>query len=40
GTCASFVENGKVVTHREYFDQLELYTQLGLHLSKDDPAHA
>ncbi len=22
GTCASFVEDGKVVTHREYFDQL------------------
>ena len=38
GTCASFVENGKIVTHREYFDQLELYTQLGLHLSKDNPA--
>ena len=36
GICASFVENGKVVTHREYFDQLELYTQLGLHLSRDD----
>jgi uncharacterized protein (TIGR02246 family) len=40
GTCASFIENGKIVTHREYFDQLELYTQLGLHLSKDDPAPA
>ncbi|ETK36668.1 ester cyclase [Microbispora sp. ATCC PTA-5024] len=40
GTCASFIENGKVVTHREYFDQLELYTQLGLHLAKDDPAPA
>ncbi|MBP2702219.1 ester cyclase [Microbispora sp. RL4-1S] len=38
GTCASFVENGKIATHREYFDQLELYTQLGLHLSRDDPA--
>ncbi|GII27058.1 ester cyclase [Planotetraspora mira] len=38
GTCASFVENGKIVTHREYFDQLELYTQLGLHLSRDEPA--
>ncbi|MFC4530928.1 ester cyclase [Sphaerisporangium dianthi] len=38
GTCASFIENGKVVTHREYFDQLELYTQLGLRLSGDDPA--
>ncbi|GAA0392935.1 nuclear transport factor 2 family protein [Microbispora corallina] len=40
GTCASFIENGRVVTHREYFDQLELYTQLGLHLAKDDPASA
>ncbi|MEW9529711.1 ester cyclase [Microbispora sp. NPDC049125] len=38
GSCASFVENEKVVTHREYFDQLELYTQLGLHLSGDGPA--
>ncbi len=40
GTCASFVENGKVATHREYFDQLELYTQLGMHLAMDDPAAA
>ncbi|MET8142830.1 ester cyclase [Sphaerisporangium sp. NPDC005288] len=40
GTCASFVEDGKIVTHREYFDQLELYTQLGLRLSTDDPAGA
>jgi hypothetical protein len=33
GTCASFVENGKITTHREYYDQLELYTQLGLTLT-------
>ncbi|WP_239115302.1 ester cyclase [Planotetraspora kaengkrachanensis] len=32
GTCASFVENGKITTHREYFDQLEMYTQLGMGL--------
>ncbi|MBO4275567.1 ester cyclase [Microbispora triticiradicis] len=40
GSCASFVENGKIATHREYFDQLELYTQLGLHLASDNPALA
>jgi uncharacterized protein (TIGR02246 family) len=34
GTCASFVEDGKIKTHREYFDQLELYTQLGLCLTE------
>lgn len=40
GTCASFVEDGKVHTHREYFDQLELYSQLGMHLEMGDPAAA
>ncbi|WP_204044959.1 ester cyclase [Acrocarpospora phusangensis] len=40
GTCASFVENEKIATHREYFDQLELYSQLGLRLSRDDSAAA
>ncbi|GGO00993.1 hypothetical protein GCM10010116_01690 [Microbispora rosea subsp. aerata] len=34
GTCASFVEDGKIKTHREYFDQLELYSQLGLCLAE------
>ncbi|WP_239094831.1 ester cyclase [Planotetraspora silvatica] len=34
GSCASFIENGKITTHREYFDQLELYTQLGLCLTE------
>ncbi|MEU6426500.1 ester cyclase [Microbispora sp. NPDC046973] len=34
GTCASFIEDGKIKTHREYFDQLELYTQLGLCLTE------
>ncbi|MFD0735181.1 ester cyclase [Planotetraspora mira] len=34
GSCASFVENDKITTHREYFDQLELYTQLGLCLTE------
>ncbi|WP_182885793.1 ester cyclase [Microbispora sp. H10885] len=33
GTCASFVEDGKIKSHREYFDQLELYAQLGLCLT-------
>ncbi|WP_061290373.1 ester cyclase [Herbidospora cretacea] len=38
GTCASFIDNGKIVTHREYFDQLELFSQLGMHLAMDDTA--
>ena len=29
GSCMSHVDHGKIVTHREYFDQLELYGQLG-----------
>jgi predicted ester cyclase len=33
-TCSSFVENGKIKTHREYFDQLELYSQLGYGLTE------
>ncbi|WP_084369534.1 ester cyclase [Microbispora sp. ATCC PTA-5024] len=32
-TCSTYVENGKITTHREYFDQLELYTQLGFGLT-------
>ncbi|MBC6458931.1 ester cyclase [Actinomadura sp. HBU206391] len=31
GLCA--IENGEVVTNREYYDQLELYTQLGFGLT-------
>lgn len=38
GSCFSFVVDGKISTHREYFDQLELYTQLGLCLADPDPA--
>ncbi|OPG13828.1 ester cyclase [Microbispora sp. GKU 823] len=33
-TCSTFVEDSKIVTHREYFDQLELYSQLGFGLTK------
>jgi ketosteroid isomerase-like protein len=33
-TCSTFVENGKIKTHREYFDQLELYSQLGFGLKE------
>ncbi|GGO21531.1 hypothetical protein GCM10011574_48990 [Microbispora bryophytorum] len=33
-TCSTFVTNGRIVTHREYFDQLELYCQLGFGLTK------
>ncbi|WP_062430837.1 ester cyclase [Herbidospora daliensis] len=41
GTCASFVDDdGKIATHREYFDQLELFSQLGLHLAVDESAVA
>jgi steroid delta-isomerase-like uncharacterized protein len=40
GTCASFIENGKITTHREYFDQLELYTQLGFGLTEINPPPA
>ncbi|MGI8333831.1 ester cyclase [Actinomadura scrupuli] len=35
--CAAYVENGKIVTHRGYFDQLELYSQLGLVLAEPEP---
>ncbi|GAA3091550.1 MULTISPECIES: ester cyclase [Nonomuraea] len=31
-TCTSFVKDGKICTHREYYDQLELYSQLGFGL--------
>ncbi|MFC6081893.1 ester cyclase [Sphaerisporangium aureirubrum] len=35
-TCSTFVQNGKISTHREYYDQLELFVQLGLCLTKID----
>ncbi|WP_203880721.1 ester cyclase [Planotetraspora kaengkrachanensis] len=37
-TCSTFVGDGKIKTHREYFDQLELYSQLGLRLSEQASA--
>ncbi|ETK30724.1 ester cyclase [Microbispora sp. ATCC PTA-5024] len=40
GTCASFVEDGRIKTHREYYDQLELYTQLGMCLTEAGRAAA
>ncbi|MEU7937871.1 hypothetical protein [Microbispora bryophytorum] len=33
-TCSTFGRDDKIVTHREYFDQLELYSQLGFGLTK------
>jgi ketosteroid isomerase-like protein len=38
GACAAHVENDKVVTHREYYDQLELYSQIGFSLMPE-PVH-
>lgn len=38
--CAAYVQDGKIVTHREYFDQLELYSQLGFGLTDKTQAHA
>jgi uncharacterized protein (TIGR02246 family) len=35
-SCACHVADGLIVTHREYFDQLELYSQLGFGLTKLD----
>jgi hypothetical protein len=32
GSCAAHIENDKVITHREYYDQLELYSQVGFSL--------
>lgn len=37
-TCSTFVENGKIKTHREYYDQLELYGQLGFGLKELSPS--
>ncbi|MEV4357582.1 ester cyclase [Nonomuraea sp. NPDC004186] len=36
-TCATFVENGKIISHREYYDQLELYSHLGFGLAELHP---
>jgi uncharacterized protein (TIGR02246 family) len=38
-TCAAHVEQGKITSHREYYDQLELYSQLGFELTERKPAH-
>ncbi|WP_371783462.1 ester cyclase [Streptosporangium subroseum] len=35
-SCEAHVENGRILTHREYWDQLELYSQLGFGLVKRD----
>jgi ketosteroid isomerase-like protein len=37
-SCSAHVTNGKIITHREYFDQLELYSQLGFGLTELDPS--
>ncbi|MGW4643634.1 ester cyclase [Sphaerisporangium sp. NPDC004334] len=37
-TCSTFVDHGKIAAHREYFDQLELYFQLGFGLAERDPS--
>ncbi|MFF3443217.1 ester cyclase [Streptosporangium sp. NPDC002721] len=34
GSCMAHVADDLIVTHREYFDQLELYSQLGFGLTK------
>ncbi|MEV4078440.1 ester cyclase [Nonomuraea fuscirosea] len=39
-TCAAHVANGQIISHREYYDQLELYSQLGFGLVKLDSARA
>lgn len=37
GACMAYVANSKIITQRDYFDQLELYSQLGFGL--DDLRH-
>jgi steroid delta-isomerase-like uncharacterized protein len=37
GSCFSYVADGKISTHRVYYDQLEMYAQLGLCLADPDP---
>ncbi|GIH46666.1 SnoaL-like polyketide cyclase [Microbispora rosea] len=36
GTSTCSVGNDKIISHRMYFDQLELYTQLGGRLAFDE----
>jgi hypothetical protein len=38
GVAVGSIENGLVITDREYYDQLELYTQLGLSIATKTPA--
>ncbi|MDH2424613.1 ester cyclase [Sphaerisporangium sp. TRM90804] len=33
-TCGAHVEGDRIATHREYYDQLELYSQLGFGLTE------
>ncbi|MEW9527078.1 ester cyclase [Microbispora sp. NPDC049125] len=33
-SCAAYSDGDKIITHREYYDQLELYTQLGIGLAR------
>jgi SnoaL-like polyketide cyclase len=35
GCCAAYIENDQVITHREYYDQLELYNQIGYTLTPE-----
>jgi ketosteroid isomerase-like protein len=35
GCGACTIENGKIITHRDYYDQLELYSQLGFCLAAE-----
>ncbi|WP_329086664.1 MULTISPECIES: ester cyclase [unclassified Streptosporangium] len=36
GSCVSYVADDMIITHREYFDQLEMYSQLGFGLARLD----
>ncbi|MEU8205909.1 ester cyclase [Streptosporangium sp. NPDC049046] len=36
GACMAYVANEKIITQRDYFDQLELYSQLGFGLTELD----
>jgi ketosteroid isomerase-like protein len=38
--CAAYTENDKITTHREYYDQLEMYSQLGFGLTELAPGPA
>ncbi|GAA0993734.1 hypothetical protein GCM10009555_084900 [Acrocarpospora macrocephala] len=38
-SCVAYVADDLIITHRDYYDQLELYSQLGLGLTElDQPA--